>query len=61
VAITGTAEIFENHFPWVKACKVVIEYGKPIAYKDLDPTDQKHVGAYFQKQIKGMLEAHKTL
>lgn len=61
VAITGTAEIFENHFPLAKACKVVIEYGKPIAYKDLDPTDQKHVGAYFQKQIKGMLESHKTL
>lgn len=61
VAITGTAEIFENHFPWVKPTKVVIEYGKPIAYKDLDPANQKHVGAYFRNQIQEMLESHKNL
>jgi 1-acyl-sn-glycerol-3-phosphate acyltransferase len=61
VAITGTAEIFENHFPWVKPSKVVIEYGKPVTYKDLDPADQKHVGAYFQNEIHQMLESHKKL
>jgi 1-acyl-sn-glycerol-3-phosphate acyltransferase len=61
VAITGTAEIFENHFPWVKPSRVVIEYGKPVTYKDLDPADQKHVGAYFQNEIHQMLESHKKL
>ena len=61
VAITGTAEIFENHFPWVKSTKVVIEYGKPIAYKELEPEHQKHIGAYFQEEIHSMLEGHKTL
>jgi 1-acyl-sn-glycerol-3-phosphate acyltransferase len=61
VAITGTAEIFENHFPWVKPSKVVIEYGKPVTYKDLDPADQKHVAAYFQNEIHQMLESHKKL
>ena len=30
VALTNTAEIFENHMPWIRPCKVVIEYGTPI-------------------------------
>lgn len=61
VAITGTADIFENQFPWVKPTKVIIEYGKPVAPIELDPADQKHMGAYFQNQIQAMLESHKTL
>ena len=61
VAITGTAEIFENQFPWIKPSKVVIEYGKPVAPSELDPADQKHMGAYFQSQIQTMLQSHKTL
>ena len=61
VAMTGTADVFENQAPWVRKCSVIIEYGKPITYKELAPEDQKHVGAYFQNQIHSMLEAHKTL
>lgn len=59
IAITGTNAIFEDHFPWAVKGKVIIEYGKPVTFQELDAEDQKHIGAYFQKQIKEMLEAHK--
>ena len=58
VAITGTNHIFEDSFPWAKKGKVIIEYGKPITFKDLDPEDQKHVGLYFQNHIQSMLIEH---
>lgn len=59
VAITGTNKIFEDQFPWAKKGTVIIEYGKPITYKELAADDQKHIGAYFQKQIHNMLKTHK--
>ena len=61
VAITGTNRIFEDHAPTIKSGKVIIEYGTPITYKELDKEDQKHVGAYFQNLIQGMLIAHKDM
>ena len=30
MAITNSAEIFENHIPFVRRCHVILEYGKPI-------------------------------
>ena len=30
VAITGTAEIFESHIPWVKKSRVTVTFGEPI-------------------------------
>lgn len=61
VAITGSNQIFEDHFPIIKASNVILEYGQPITFKELDKEDQKHVGAYFQKQIQGMLVEHQNL
>ncbi len=61
VAITGTNRIFENQFPWAKKGNVIIEYGKPITYAELSPEDQKHIGAYFQNRIQGMLIEHKEM
>ena len=61
VAITGSNQVFEDHVPFIKSAKVIIEYGTPITYKELEAEDQKHVGAYFQKQIQGMLIAHKEM
>lgn len=61
VAITGTNHIFEDQFPWAKKGKVIIEYGKPVTFKDLDPEDQKHVGTYFQNLIQQMLIEHAKL
>lgn len=57
VAMTGTAEIFEQHFPFIRPSHVTIEFGKPILLKGLEPAVKKFPGAYVQKQIKTMLEA----
>lgn len=61
VAITGSNAIFEDHFPFIKSAKVIIEYGKPIHVSDLEKEDQKHIGAYFQNEIQQMLVKHKEM
>ena len=61
VAFTGTNTIFEDHAPWVKKGNVIIEYGTPITYAELDPEDQKRIGEYFQNRIQQMLINHKEL
>lgn len=58
VAITGTNAIFEDHAPFIRSAKVIVEYGTPMTYKELEPEDQKHVGAYFQNLIHKMLVEH---
>ena len=35
MAITNSAEIFENHLPFVRPCHVILEYGTPILPKEL--------------------------
>ncbi|RDU23455.1 lysophospholipid acyltransferase family protein [Anaerosacchariphilus polymeriproducens] len=59
IAITNSSEIFEKHFPRIKSCKVVLEYGKPIYPKTLDKQEQKFLGAYTQKKIQEMLDKNK--
>ena len=61
VALTNTAEIFENHMPWIRPCKVVIEYGTPIDPKTLSREEQKHLGALCRDRIQEMLEKNKSL
>ena len=61
VALTNTAEIFENHMPWIRSCKVVIQYGTPIEPKKLSREEQKHLGAYCRDVIQEMLEKNKSL
>ena len=55
VAITGSDDVFENHFPWVRRAKTVIEYGTPINIKELPPENQKFLGAYVRDVIAEML------
>ena len=61
VAITGTNKIFEDHFPTIKGANVILQYGKPVTFKELDKEDQKHIGAYFQNQIHEMLIEHQNM
>lgn len=61
VALTNTDEIFENHSPWVKSAKVVIEFGKPIYPNQLDKEERKHLGSYVQNIIKEMLDKNASL
>jgi 1-acyl-sn-glycerol-3-phosphate acyltransferase len=61
VALTNTDEVFENHFPWIKSAKVVIEFGKPIYPDQLDKEQRKRLGAYVQDIMKEMLDRNSTL
>lgn len=61
IAITNSAEIFENHFPKIKPCDVIVEYGEPIYPKELSKEEKKFLGAYCQKKIEEMLVAHEEL
>lgn len=58
IAISGSAEIFENHMPRIKPCRVIVEYGAPIYPKELPKEQQKFLGAYTQQKIQEMLDQH---
>lgn len=51
VAINNTADIFENHIPWLKKTHVTLEYLTPIYPKDLNKDEQKVIGATCQQLI----------
>lgn len=61
IAMNNTAEMFEAHFPRIKPCHVVLEYGKPIYPDQLDREDQKHLGVYTRNIILEMLKKNKDL
>lgn len=56
VAMTGTADAFENQFPRVKKAHVTIQIGKPIYIDQLEKEQKKFLGAYTQKIIQDMLD-----
>ena len=56
VAITGTAEILEKHFPFIRPSHVTIEFGEPFYIKELPAEDRKRAGAYTKARIREMLE-----
>ena len=55
VAITGTAEILEKHFPFIRPSHVTIEFGKPFYIKELPAEDRKRAGAYSEARLREML------
>lgn len=61
MAITGSAEIFENHAPRLKPSHVILEYGKPIYPNELDKETRKKLGAHCQGIIREMLEKHAAM
>ena len=56
MALTHTADILENHHPWIHKTTVTLQYGKPIDPKSLSKEDQKKIGAYCRNVIKDMLK-----
>ena len=56
MAISGSADILEAHFPKVKPVHVIVEYGKPIDPKSLDKDTRKKIGSHCQGVIAEMLE-----
>ncbi len=61
MAMTGSADIFENHFPAVRPTTVILEYGTPIYPKELDKEERKFLGAYTQKKMEEMLLSHQKM
>lgn len=61
MAISNSAAIWENHLPIMKRTHVILEYGKPIYPNELSKEEQKHLGAYCQKEIQAMLDKNKDL
>lgn len=52
VTINRSDDIFEKHLPKVKKTKVTIEYGEPIATKDMSRTDFQKVSGQIQEIIR---------
>lgn len=61
MALSNSAEIFENHFPFIKKTHVVLEYGTPIYPKDLDKETKKKIGVHCQELLLKMLEKNNEL
>lgn len=55
VALSHTSGILEDHFPFIRATHVVIEYGEPVYPKDLPREEQKFLGKKIQAMIEEML------
>lgn len=61
MAITNSAEIFENHIPFIRPCHVILEYGTPILPGELSREEKKFLGSYAQNRIQEMLDKNKSL
>lgn len=56
MALIGTADILENHFPWIHSTDIKLIYGEPIDVSALDKDQQKHVGAYCQAVVEELIK-----
>ena len=56
MALTNSADIFENHLPKIKSTHVILQYGKPIYPNELDKDTRKKLGSYCQTIIGDMLK-----
>ena len=61
VCISHSSAIFEDHFPWVRATHVVLEYGAPIYPNEMPKDDKKFIGKYVQNIMQETLQKNKTL
>ena len=61
MAITNSAEIFENHLPKIKPTHVILEYGTPIYPKELDKETRKKIGVHCQGIIEEMLIKNESM
>ncbi|MCR5590901.1 MAG: 1-acyl-sn-glycerol-3-phosphate acyltransferase [Lachnospiraceae bacterium] len=52
IAISNTANVFENHFPKLEAVPVVVEILDPIIPGDFDRDGQKHLGKLCRDRIE---------
>ena len=55
IAIKGTRDVLENHFPLIRSAHVTVTIGEPIIPGDLDDENKKHLATYAQGKIQEML------
>ena len=46
MVIVNSADIFEDHLPWIRGTTVVIEFQPPVDMKEMDRSAKKNVGAH---------------
>lgn len=56
VAISGTADIFENHIPFIRPQKIRIHFGEAILLDALGTDEKKHIGDYVKGRIQTFLD-----
>ena len=54
VAITHTDDILENHFPWIHATHVTIEFSAPIETAELDRNGKRNLAPNVQSIVEEM-------
>lgn len=52
MSIVNSADIYEDHLPFIKKTTVVIDYGKPIYLEELDKETKKSLGTYVSNIIQ---------
>ena len=60
IAISGTADVFENHFPKVVGAPVVVEVLDPIFPADFDNMQQKHLGKLCKDRIEEVRDKNRA-
>lgn len=61
VTFNNTESIFEKHIPKIISSKVVVEFGDPVNWEDMDKQTQKRVGEHFRQIILDTLEKNQSL
>lgn len=61
MSLNHTADIFENHFPFIRPCHVVLEYGEPIYPKTLPREQKKFLGAHCRELIQENIKKNANL
>ncbi len=52
IAVSNSANVFENHFPKLKPVPVAVEFLDPVIPQDYDKTQQKHLGKLCKERIE---------
>lgn len=52
MGITGTADIFENHIPWIKSSHVTVNFGEPIYTDSMSKDELKHLSSRVYDEVK---------
>lgn len=55
IGFKNTADIFENHFPFIKKTHVYINIGSPINVGELSKDEKKFLGTYTQQKVAELI------